>query len=468
MPKVKLDNTASAPPEYHLILPDRKSSYLSGFSYINGRFQLFVQSKDVISKEIKVSIFESTDIINWTELKMETVFSNREIPGSSSFINDVKNTSGLGTLSKPPVICIYSDLQSNTIKLSYSLDPGSTWEAYKKNPILSFAKSKVKSIYVFWHDPSARWILVVTLPTEFMIHFYSSKNLIKWDFLNDFGGHPSFKYSWENAFICPISLQSTAGGTKWILVVTTKNDFSAVRYFVGEFDGKHFLCDHALDKVLLIDNNKDFLAPEHCTGLFPKRNLLMATAINTVYADHLPQEGWKSMFTAPREITLLKEADGSLRLSQRFATELQSIRANEQSFEKSTITNDLEWDLALSSAMEFELKIECNKICSIEFDFGAKTKIFVTWDVRKRLLSIDRTARPLGFHPDYNSFDSAPISSGHTLQIHILFDKYSIEVLADNGKVSFTSLLFPINPLQRFRIIGKQFVASGKVWQLIK
>jgi fructan beta-fructosidase len=184
------------------------------------------------------------------------------------------------------------------------------------------------------------------------------------------------------------------------------------------------------------------------------------------YEDMIPTHGWKGMLSAPREINIAREADGSYRLVQTLHQSWNALRASGYEFAKSSLTNEVEWDLPLSDAMEFDLKIDSHKGCTLEFDFGSKTKILLTWDVVHHLLSIDRTSKNLAFHPSYSSIDSANLSSAHVLSIHIILDKYSIEILADGGKVCLSSVFFSPNPLQRFRILGKLFSASGKVWAL--
>ncbi|MEO5583630.1 MAG: GH32 C-terminal domain-containing protein, partial [Saprospiraceae bacterium] len=104
--------------------------------------------------------------------------------------------------------------------------------------------------------------------------------------------------------------------------------------------------------------------------------------------------------------------------------------------------------------------------CTIEFDFGSKTKILIQWDVIHHQLSIDRTGKNLAFHPSYSSVDQANLTISHILTIRIFLDAYSMELFADGGRVWLTSLFFSPHPLQRFRILGKLFSASGTVWSL--
>lgn len=466
MSKNKSENLLSALPGFHLTNLNYHTLHPIGLYMIKGQYHLFSKVHGLLANDHTI-IQHSTsqDLIQWNNLEpIQIVPENAQ---ASTFVFDTKNVSALGVGSKAPLLLFYT-MTSGTSQVfcQFSLDGGIKWNAVQKNAILDLKRAGGKAPFVFYHEASGKWIMLITLPGEFKVLFYSSKNLVKWELVNDFGGHPSFKERWEVASLCPATVVNVQGKIKWILMVTTKGEFSASRYFIGEFDGKSFLCDHALDSMLKVDNGKDFYGVQPGHGVFPKRNLLIAAAENTHYDEQMPSKGWKGFLTSPREFYLNKEADGSFKLSQQFAPELQALRIKHYTFPKSAITTELEWDFELSSYMEFNLKLDSNKGCNLEFDFGNKTKLILTWDVIKHQILLDRTAKTFAFHPDFNSLETANISPGHVLDLHIILDKYSIEIIADRGKVALTSIFFAMNDLQRFRIIGKQFAASGDIWIL--
>ena len=103
--------------------------------------------------------------------------------------------------------------------------------------------------------------MVVALPTEHTVHFYSSANLKDWELLSVFGPAGYTSAAWE----CPSLMQLTVEGNpskkKWVLTVSAAGAERGVyiQYFVGEFDGKTFKNDNADSTILAVDNGELFL-----------------------------------------------------------------------------------------------------------------------------------------------------------------------------------------------------------------
>jgi fructan beta-fructosidase len=467
MTKSKTETLLEILPTYHVSSIRGEIWQLSHFFSSKNTFHWLIQStKPGAESPAEFLHLESPDGIKWQ-------FSNQRVsaptpPGyrSGFILIDSKNSSGFGTGSKAPWILVYTtQADPHILHLMYSTDHGIHWNA-DRHKLVDFGSKSGMDPFIFWHEPSQRWILVVTVPDEYKVRFYSSKNLIKWEYLNDFGGHPSFRKKWQSATLIPISFDNLAGKSKWVLFVSASGEFSGVRYFIGEFNGTYFSCDHALDLFQPVDIGKDFYWLKPCLGLFPKRNIIAASIYNTAYVDHILHRSWKNMFTIPREISLLKEPDGSARLIQRFIPEIAHYRSNEKEFPKSKPSTEVEWDLDISDHMELELKIESYKGCTLEFDFGNKTKLLLVWDAQKHTLTLDRTAKPFMFHPDYASLETASVAPGHSIQLHLLLDTNMLECIADAGRLSLTTIFLTPNTLQRFRMIGKQFAVGGIVRQL--
>lgn len=129
----------------------------------------------------------SNDLVNWQEKDIAlpynvTHFENRY---SGSAVYDRNNTSGLGTISSPPVVAIYTSHygESSTFpdgspaaggtesqSLAFSLDKGETWKTYQANPVIKHPPSQYADQYrdfrdpkVFWYEPHSKWVMVVVL-----------------------------------------------------------------------------------------------------------------------------------------------------------------------------------------------------------------------------------------------------------------------------------------------------------------
>ncbi len=77
------------------------------------------------------------------------------------------------------------------------------------------------------------------------IHLYSSPDLLDWTFLSEFGqGIGAHGGVWECPDLFRIKVKGTSE-TKWVMLVSINpggpNGGSATQYFVGNFDGTHFI-----------------------------------------------------------------------------------------------------------------------------------------------------------------------------------------------------------------------------------
>ena len=469
MSKNKPEIQTSIRPEYHYSLPAHHIYSPTGLIFIKGIYHLFLFKRniDLHDSANTWAHLISKDLIHWTEQKVIDHKIKKGSLHSGYIVLDSKNTTGLGSGTKDPLVAIFNHEESEHLfHLQYSKDNGVSWNSYGKGPIIDTKQSMCRDPFVFWHEGFGKWVMLITIPHEYKVQFYSSKNLIKWELISDFGSHPSFNKKWAHASMIPCRSKQNKDILKWILMISMMEGDIPNRYFVGEFDGKSFKCDHALDAILKIDHGRDFCAPTLCNVSSEHRAILIGELSHVSYQQHQPTIGWKGMLTLPREIHVSKEADGTYRLVQSLLKEWPVVRSAAYEFTKSPMTNEVEWDIPLSDTMEFDLTIDSHKGCTIEFDFGSKTKLFITWDVQHHLLSLDRTNKNLAFHPSYSSYDQASLSAAHTLSIHIILDKYSIDIFADGGKVCLTSLIYSPHSLQRFRLIGKQFAAGGMVWHL--
>ena len=171
---------------------------------------------------------------------------------------------------------------------------------------------------------------------------------------------------------------------------------------------------------------------------------------NWQYAAQLPTSPWRGQMTVPRKLALRSTSEG-LRLQQQPADELQGLR--EQSFGAAGKSieelNSNLIELGPKLGDYFELKTE--------FDIGSATevgwKLFVGpgeslvigYDRNTGKLFMDRThAGVTGFNHDFPARTEAAlkVDSGK-LTLDILVDRSSVELFAEQGRVTMTNLVFP-------------------------
>ena len=189
----------------------------------------------------------SRDLTRWEHLPVALAEEDGIMIFSGSAVVDWKNTSGFGRDGKPPLVAIYTGHRQGRQdqRIAYSNDRGRTWTKYDGNPVLDLKMADFRDPKVSWHEPTRRWIMVVALPLEKKVHFYTSADLKRWEFAGEFGPAGGLGGMWE----CPDLFQTTVegGGTKWVLIVNINPGGpaggSGCQYFVGDFDGKKFVDD---------------------------------------------------------------------------------------------------------------------------------------------------------------------------------------------------------------------------------
>ncbi len=193
---------------------------LNGLVFYDGEYHFFAQRWN------KCWIHSvSKDLIHWTEL--EPAFWEEKLDSavqSGTCVVDYHNTSGLSPdRNTPPMVAFWS---RNTPEhcISYSLDHGSTWKHYAKNPVLEFPERDPK---VFWYPPGGHWVMMVYGNGKY--HLFTSPNLLDWKNAN----HPI-----DDAFECPDFFELPVAGNpsvrKWALI------HADGRYSLGTFNGTQF------------------------------------------------------------------------------------------------------------------------------------------------------------------------------------------------------------------------------------
>ena len=188
---------------------------------------------------------ESTDLVHWEEKPYPMKGGDGSFTYyTGSMIVDEFNTSGMGRDGKAPLIAVYTAnhraTQRQTQCLSASLD-GESFQYFAGNPVLDIGSTAFRDPDVFWHEPTRRWIMAITLPVERKIHFYGSGDLKSWTFLSEFGPIGARDQVWEVPNILRLPLDGDGSKQKWVLVCGMGPN--KAQFFVGDFDGSRFRID---------------------------------------------------------------------------------------------------------------------------------------------------------------------------------------------------------------------------------
>jgi fructan beta-fructosidase len=452
----------------------------NGMVYYAGEYQLFYQYNPYANRwgPMHWGHAVSHDLVHWDNLPIALFPDRHGTIFSGSAVVDTDNTSGLGSVSNPPMVAIFTyfpllpenppgeDLQAQG--MAYSLDRGRTWTKYAENPVLTNTTSRdFRDPKVFWYAAANRWVM--TLAVHDHVSFYSSPDLKSWthesDFGQEYGAHGGV---WE----CPDLIEMPVAGSgerKAVLLVSINpggpNGGSATQYFIGHFDGHRFEPDagpssHAAEAAW-IDYGTDDYAGSTWSGNKPgdDRQLFLGWMSNWQYGNVVPTERWRSAFTVPRELSLVRTGAG-LKLQSLPVAELATLRSGGTTSRVRRVSTVLNLTSPESNTGLFELDLSLNtrQAKHIEVVFNNEQNERTVFRVNKteHRYEVDRTASGVvAFSPAFASLQTAPLPADLThVTITALVDRSSIELFINHGETVFTTIVFPSTPYDRISLQG--------------
>ena len=342
---------------------------------------------------------------------------------------------------------------------------------------------------VFWHAPTARWVMILALSDQNKISLYASPNLKEWRHLSDFGPAGAGGQLWEcpDLFSLPVKSPGTDQviGAKWILKVDMFEGGvaggSSAQYFIGDFDGTSFIPDQTPageDLWDWADFGKDFYAAVTWSNL-PEadgRSLWIGWMSNHVYGPKQPTAPWRGAMTLPRSLALEpREAPALLRLIQQPPAEVETLRRLPQVI-TATRLRDGEQTLAtlLGNQDGVEIIAALSEIdadqCGFIISWDSGDELTFGYDRTRQALFLDRSnAGLLCDDPAFTGRRHAPLAQSATLPLRVFLDADSIEIFADGGAITLTELIFPRGRLASLRLFahnGGATLEQGALWRL--
>ncbi|MGO9108699.1 MAG: glycoside hydrolase family 32 protein [Thermoguttaceae bacterium] len=349
--------------------------------------------------------FVSKDLVHWAELQPAFWDDDRFGTGvqSGTIVFDAQNVSGLSRdPKKPPLVAFWSGFDNRSQCISYSVDDGLSWTKYAKNPYMIHSE---RDPDVFWYEPKKQWVLVLTDNGAY--RFFASKNLLNWTEQND-----SIPNSHECPDMFPLPVDGDLNRQKWVVVRGNG------RYSIGGFDGARFTPE--VDQQPC-DLGANFYATQSWGNIAgrPGRRVQIAWMNGGKYPD-MP---FNQQLTFPCDMKLRLFPEG-LRICRLPVGEIKSIYAKEHIWKNKTVRpgenllKDVSGDL-------FDIQLQVD-LAGAQ-DFGIKCRGYaVTYSSEKKTLTcLGRTA---------------PVDAVNgQIILRILVDRTSIEVFANDGKVSMSS-----------------------------
>jgi fructan beta-fructosidase len=451
-------------PQFHFSPQKNWTNDPCGLVYAFGQYHLFFQHNPFANVWGHMSWGHATspDLLHWTQLPVAIPDDRKAAIFTGSSVVDTSNTSGLcSSPSGGCIVSIYTGYSAKsattperqTQNLAFSQD-GRIWTKYSGNPVLDLDREDSRDPHVFWYAPTRRWILAMVLANDKKVRLFSSPNLREWHQLSDFGLQGATGGVWE----CPDLIQLPAPGqpqkTQWVLKVGINPGHiaggSGEQYFVGQFDGNQFRNDNAPDATHWVDYGRD----SYCALTFgnepaPAAPRMIGWMNNWQYAGTAPTTPWRGAMTLPRTLSLLTEG-GATTLVQHPIEQLRSLRADTFHYAGASET-ELNSKLGAwqhrSQTFEMELTIRPGRARRITWTLlqGEADQTLVGFDAAKQELFVDRSwCANAHFNAAFPSVTVAPLKlAGKPLQLQIFVDRSSVEVFAQDGRISMTNLVFP-------------------------
>ena len=452
-------------PQYHFSPRENWTNDPNGLVYFEGEYHLFFQYNPAGDQwgHMTWGHAVSPDMLHWNQLPPAIPEENGVMIFTGSTVIDERNTSGFCANGKPCMVAIYTGYTAETKEhpslqtqnIAYSNDRGRHWTKYSNNPVLNLNMTDFRDPKVFWSKQSARWVMLVSLPNDHKIRVYGSKDLKQWSPLDDFGPAGATAGQWECPELFELPVEGASGETRWVLKVGLNpgslQGGSGEQYFIGRFDGTRFSNENPPSQTMWTDYGKDC----YCALTFnnlprAQRAVMLGWMDNWQYAKDLPTSPWRGQMTFPRRLSLRKTSEG-LRLVQAPVEQISELGQQPGAGTSGTLAAMNHWLAASPVTKEraFEFKTEVALGTAQEVGWrilnGDGHYTVIGYDRQAKKLFFDRThTTKTNISADYAARTDAPLALDKpVLRLTVLVDRDSVEVFADDGKVTTTNLVFP-------------------------
>jgi fructan beta-fructosidase len=477
-------------PQYHFTPPMNFMNDPNGLVYYKGEYHLFYQYNPQGTEWGHMSWGHavSADMLHWKNLPVAIP----EMPGqymiySGSAVVDWHNASGLcasANAADPScLVAIYTAAGTNSQRqnLAYSNDRGRTWTNYAGNPIADLKQPDFRDPKVFWHEAERKWVMVAVLADERKTVFFDSRDLKNWAFRSSFEIGGSDKGQWECPDLFELSVDGNPNSKKWVLIVNRNPGAPAggtgTRYFVGSFDGAHFVNETPATQELWADYGKDFYATNSFSDLpaTDQRRIWIGWISNWQYANREPTSIWRGGQSLPRELSLAQSSAG-IRLVQRPITQTKALREREF-LELSNISVPMAMQAmrmanVRGDTIEIEAELASRDAKEIGFRLrkGGNEETLLGFTPETNEVFVDRThSGQVAFAPEFPGRHKAIVWRSSRVKLHVFLDRSSVEAFVNDGEVVLTERIYPSpgsDGIELYSDAGKGRVLSLTVWKL--
>jgi fructan beta-fructosidase len=451
-------------PGYHYTPSEHWMNDPNGPILHDGEYHLFYQynPEGNLWGNISWAHATSQDLVRWEEHGVAIPAERDTMIFSGSAVHDAENTTG-ECGDDGCLVAIYTGhriepettLTRQTQDLAFSHDGGDTWVPFEGNPVIDIEQAEFRDPNVFWHEPTAHWILSVALPLERQVQLYRSPNLIDWELVSTFGPMGATDGIWECPVLLPLPVDGDQDRVRWVMKVDHNPGHvtggSGAQYFVGDFDGTTFTAEAEHTYPRWLDHGPDFYCAMPFSGAVDEqgRHTWIAWMSNWEYASQLPTHPWRGAMTLPHSIALSDDGD-TARLVRQPVGAVATLRERHWTFEEPAVEHlatRVRDDGVAGDALEIVARIDPGEAdeVGLRVRVGEGESTTIGYDVDGGEVFVDRrSSGDVSFSAAFPGVYAAPVGlEDGVLDLHVFVDRSSVEVYAEGGRVMLTQLVFP-------------------------
>jgi len=437
----------------------------NGLVFHGGRYHLYFQynPEGATHGFMSWGHASSSDLVHWEEHPVAIRYTDTHEMFSGSVVFDENNSSGLGTVTDPPLVAMFT-LADQTgghqaQGIASSDDGGLTWRPYEGNPVIDRGSADFRDPKVFrYRGPAGQyWVMVAVEAMERRVVMYRSDDLRAWTYLSDYGPRGATGGVWECPDLFPLAVDGDPADVRWVLLISLNPGGiaggSGTQYVLGSFDGVRFVADDPappraphqgwentraeLEACDWLDYGRDCYAGVTFSNLPDEERILLAWMSNWDYAGELPVDAeapQRGVMTLARRLSLVRVA-GRVRLRQEPIgpeTTPVAVRTRVPVLERTELSEEL------PEQCRIDLCVQLDDAEGFALDLGAAR---VEYSAAGGLLRVDRRPAASTMPHGFGSVEEAPIGADEHIELAIWLDRESIEVFAAGGTRTITDLL---------------------------
>ncbi len=431
--------------------------------FFNDEYHLFFRNENDSVQVL--GQLKSTNLLFWEETAPVAEFSSDKNFKAASIVRDWNNSSGLGD-ENGPLLSFF--LKDNIVSYSISNDFGKSWKMSDENIDLGIDLFFVNDLKVLWNEDAQKWIMLML--KDYQVEFYSSDNLIDWEYQSVFEAEDAVKKGvWKAVEFSPLELNETLE-IKWCLCITTDtgapNGGFGTQYFVGDFNEFQFNTD---DDVKWLDNGTDFSAAVILSDyLLLNKQPVCIGKINNEETEA------NELFSFPRTLSLIKKYNEFFICSKPIP-ELKQLENKTKRIAENEFSGELKIEKKQNLPLEINLTFDLNNRKYL--DFAEVFGVILENENHEKLIIGYHNLRRYFFISFQNENDAenakvdyAPgIIDNSEVDIKLIIDESSVELFAMEGLVSMTKKYNSQSVLNRIKLFtenGKMNLKEGSITQL--